>query len=542
VAHIVRLPRQNEASADAERQHRLHDWSFEVLEELGLVEALANAGSIEKLQRITFDHDSTDVILAINGAKHPADGIPAADHFDGLSKAALKRILKNRFTDLKKDREKELLGGGGNQSAPDWTEELLFDKQGKIAANVANLILMLSHVSAWQGVLAYSEFSGHIIIKQQSPWGKEEPDTSWAPQHTTKTSVWFLRNGMARPLKDDIINAVEVVAKENSFHPVLNYFESLEWDGEPRLETWLQTYLMVADSPYVRAIGPRFLRSSVARIYKPGAKVDHVLVLEGPQGKKKKSQTVRALVPNEDWFTDNLSNVTNKDAKMEVAGVMIIEVAEMEALTRATSSAMKKFITLTFDRFRPPYGRHLIKWPRQCVFIGTINPIPGEGYLKDPTGESRRFWPVMCGKETDLDGLKRDRDQLWAEAVHQFKAGAPWWLETPELEALATAEQDARMARDDWELPIRDWLEKEELNEVTVAEVLKGALGLSVTHSGEIRVSKILKRRLGFKQSRPRDGKHRYVCYRRDLPVAKESEVTTKLAKNTDHSDYGRDV
>ena len=74
------------------------------------------------------------------------------------------------------------------------------------------------------------------------------------------------------------------------------------------------------------------------------------------------------------------------------------------------------------------------------MFIGTINPIPGEGYLKDPTG-ARRCWPLKCGAKIDLDGLKRDRDQLWAEAVHLYKAGHPWWLETPELEALAKAEQ-----------------------------------------------------------------------------------------------------
>ena len=54
----------------------------------------------------------------------------------------------------------------------------------------------------------------------------------------------------------------------------------------------------------------------------------------------------------------------------------------------------------------------------------------------------------------DVDGLERARDQLWAEAVHRFKAGEPWWLETPELEALATAEQAARFVVDPWEGPI----------------------------------------------------------------------------------------
>ena len=66
------------------------------------------------------------------------------------------------------------------------------------------------------------------------------------------------------------------------------------WDGMPRLDTWPIDYLHAEDSPYVRAIGPRYLISSVARIYQPGAKVDHMLVLEGPQGKQK-SEALRTL-------------------------------------------------------------------------------------------------------------------------------------------------------------------------------------------------------------------------------------------------------
>ena len=97
----------------------------------------------------------------------------------------------------------------------------------------------------------------------------------------------------------------------------------------------------------------------------------------------------------------------------------------------------------------------------------------GEGYLKDPTG-ARRFWPAECAAETDLEGLKRDRDQLWAEAVHRYKAGMPWWLETPEIEALATAEQEARRARDDWELPIEEFVKSR--TEVTLKEVIEKAL------------------------------------------------------------------
>jgi putative DNA primase/helicase len=129
---------------------------------------------------------------------------------------------------------------------------------------------------------------------------------------------------------------------------------------------------------------------------------------------------------------------------MEVAGVWFIEMSELDALTRATNSAVKSFITRRNDRFRPPYGKHVLERPRQCVFVGSINPMGG--YLRDPTG-ARRFWPVTCGV-IDLDALVRDRDQLWAEAVVRFQAGACWWLETSETEAMAIAEQQARLEVD----------------------------------------------------------------------------------------------
>ena len=519
---IVPTPGQSQTGggpqlSDAERQDRLFEWAFEVLERLGFVAAIANAATVEDLNRVVFDADATEVMLAIRAALHPADGTPPARHFHGLKPPMLAKILRNRFNDLKKDRAKELLTGG-SQPEPDWTEDLIFRRDGKIEPNLANLTLMLRHSPAWQGVIAYSEFDGYIIIRRQPPWGPEKPDASWTEDHITSLSIWFLRNGMASPAKEKVIAAVQKVGKENPFHPVRDYFEALKWDGVSRLGHWLQTYLKVKDSPYVQAIGPRVLISSVARIYEPrevtGTKADHVLVLEGPQGRNKKSQTVETLVPKPEWFTDQISDVRNKDAKMEVVGVMIIEVPEMEALIQAKPSAMKKFISLKRDRFRPPFGRRLIDWPRQCIFIGTYNPIPGEGWLKDPTG-TRRFWPVATQGE-DVERLRQDRDLLWAEAVARFKAGEKWWLETPELEALATAEQEARFARDEWELPMRALIGTQ--TEVTVGAILKG-LRFSNSHSNEIRVAKILKHRFGFKQVRARKNDDRYVCYRRDTAV-----------------------
>jgi hypothetical protein len=154
-----------------------------------------------------------------------------------------------------------------------------------------------------------------------------------------------------------------------------------------RLDMWLIDYFHAQDSGYIRAIGPRYLISAVARIYRPGCKVDHLIIFEEQQGRQK-SEALRTLAIRDEWFTDRLSHLGSKDAGLENAGVLIAEIAEMDAILRVSSSTAKTFISQRHDRFRPPYGKHMVSLPRQLVFAATINP-PAGGYLKDPTGARR---------------------------------------------------------------------------------------------------------------------------------------------------------
>jgi predicted P-loop ATPase len=508
------------ARAETERNQRLFAWADALLKRLGLDKAVARAKSIEELRSVTFNVDSVEVALAIRDALHPASG-NRAGHFRGLKEGGLKQILKNRFTDLKKTREAKLRRG----RQPDWTDDLILDKHDKIKPNLANLTLMLREAPAWKGMLAFDEFNARVVIKApkaSSPLGKIAPNTPWTDHHESQVRVWFQRKDI-NPTMGDVGRAVAAAARTQLIHPVRSFFEELIWDGTPRLQNWPQEYLHVEDSEYVRAVGPRYLISGVARIYQPGCQADHMFVLEGPQGKFK-STALRVLAINDAWFADRLSHVATKDASIETAGVFIFEIAELEGLLRATVSAQKSFISRRYDRYRPPWARYPIRVPRQCIFAGTINPPPdADGrYLKDATG-ARRFWPATCRGMIDIAGLLMARDQLWAEAVHLFKAGAPWWLETPELEALATAEQAKRYAADPWEEPIREWL-GDHTDDVSLWDVLKDGLGFDrkqqEMQSVQKRVVKILTR-LGFRQHRPRTPEGRTPRYRRDPSLKK---------------------
>jgi putative DNA primase/helicase len=234
-------------------------------------------------------------------------------------------------------------------------------------------------------------------------------------------------------------------------HPVRDYLGALAWDGVARIETWACRYLGAEDTAFNRNVGALWLISAVARIFRPGVKAD-MLVLEGPQGARK--STALKILAGENWFTDELPDLGSKDAAMHMQGVWIIEIAELDAIGKAEVSRIKAFLTRTTDRFRPPYGRYTIEVPRQCVFAGTVNP---DTYLRDETGNNRRFWPVRC-VTIDIDALARDRDQLWAEAVARFRADAIWWLDTPEVVAAASAEQDKRYQADVWGDLIDHWI------------------------------------------------------------------------------------
>jgi predicted P-loop ATPase len=333
--------------------------------------------------------------------------------------------------------------------AIDLNKELVRNGEGKPKALLANAITLLRYSPTWMGVLAYDEFRLRVVIKNSPIWEKKS-GSDWTDHDDSLTAEWLQHQGVLVSSKT-AAEAVQVVAHDNSFHPVREYLETLKHDSKPRIDNWLPRYLGTESTVWTRTVGPRWLISAVARAMSPGCQVDHTLLIEGPQGIQK-SKSLRTLAGDE-WFADHISDFGTKDSRIELAGKWIFEFSELR-VRRGEIERVKAFLTARTDHFRLPYSRRAEDVPRSCVFAASVN---DETSLTDETG-NRRFWPVKCGV-IDVDGIGKDRDQLWAEAYQRFLAGCPWWLDSDELNKLARKEQEERYEGGVWDDRILAWCE-----------------------------------------------------------------------------------
>jgi putative DNA primase/helicase len=289
------------------------------------------------------------------------------------------------------------------------------------------------------------------------------------------------------------MEAAYIVAARNIYHPVRDYLNTIIWDGHKRLDTWLTKYCNVVDEEYSRAIGRKTLVAAVTRAFKPGCEFHHVLVLEGAQGIGK-SRAVAAL--GGEWFSDFHIDPANKDTVDAMRGKWIIEIPEMESIRgNKDMQLLKAFITRNEDRVRLAYARNTKDLPRRGIFIGTFNP-DGIGYLTDSTG-NRRFWPVLCTKTVDVEGIRRNRDQLFAEAVAAYKNGEPIHIEDEKLRKEAEAQAEDRVEIDPWVEVIMHWASAagKEVQTVSTADVFELVLHgtiKNITRVDQIRIGKAL--------------------------------------------------
>lgn len=336
-----------------------------------------------------------------------------------------------------------------------------------------NLHAILTRDPTWAGRIRRDAFAGRT----------ELDGAPLADEDLSAISLQVAAAYGCEPATYRVAEIVALVAREHAYHPVQEYLHGLTWDGVARLDSWVSVYLS-ATSPGADVYGAKWLIGAVARVMDPGCKLDTVPVLIGGQGAGK-SRACKAL--GGEWFRDSALDIGGKDGYSAIRGAWIYELAELDSVTRREWSTVKAYLSAQSDTYRPAYGRSEVTVQRQVAFVATTN----EGtFLSDSTG-SRRFWPIVVGRRVDVAGVRRVRDQLWAEALHAYRQGRQWHLSTEEEDA--REEQSAvHEIEDSWAGSVRKWLAWHDCT--TIAEVLED-LHVHVEHRGpaaERRVARLL--------------------------------------------------
>lgn len=430
------------------------------------IPADSHAGVVIYEDRFAYSHHATDPacgklmnafdVVRIHkfgalDAKADEDTDPAKlPSFKAMQDFALKdeqvkmQLAKERVAAAQTDFEAE--------DDDSWQKALELDKQGKVKDTLTNIALIIRHDPQLKGIV-YNEFKSMVDVTGDLPWKQVKP--GWGDTDISCAKLYFERvYGIWSPTKfKDALLAV--VSAERLYHPIKEYFETLEWDGTERLDTLLIDYLGAEDTQYVRSVTRKTLTAAVARVYEPGIKFDSILVLNGPQGIGK--STLFALLGKQ-WYSDSLSisDMKDKTAAEKLQGYWILELGELAGIKKVDVETVKSFVTRTDDKFRQSYGVAVESHPRSCIIVGSTN--SEGGFLRDITG-NRRFWPVhVTGSGKHHPWELQDVDQIWAEAIERYRAGEELYLKG-RVAADAYAMQQDAMESDDREGVISDYLE-----------------------------------------------------------------------------------
>lgn len=378
--------------------------------------------------------------------------------------------------------ESEEWGAYGIQQSP----------RGVPVPNLAGITCILGEHPHWKGRIWWDDFLEKVVFKTEDGEARE-----WDDDEDRKALIWMQSvMGLYNAGSSEVRDAVKSVAKKNRRNELTEWLNSLMWDGVTRVELLFYRGFGARPSQYIADVGCCWLISAIARAFEPGCKVDTLPILEGSQGAGK-SSGLRVL--GGQWFGEMHSDIGGKEFYGILKGKWIIELSEMHSLSKAETSKVKGIISCQSDRYRIPYEAHASDHPRRCVFAGTTN---RDDWQIDTTG-ARRFWPVRCGK-VDLEWLKANRDQLFAEAVARWRKGEQWWTVNAEV---AAAEAEKSSPEDAWEALLEEKLN--ERRDYPLSEILEDFLGIAPKDQGNRetrRVTEIL-RKLGWQGFS--DGKRR---------------------------------
>lgn len=297
-------------------------------------------------------------------------------------------------------------------------------EKGTVKNTLQNCITALQKDDKLRGLIRYNRFTQRIDVTEKNWWQKEgtvlnDTDLNYL--------LLYLEQHYGLTGDKKIQRAISLVADQNKFHPICDYLNLLQWDGQQRIRYVLHHFLGAEVNDYTHDAMQVFLLGAISRIFKPGYKFETMLCLVGGQGAGK-STFFRFLAMKDEWFSDDLKKLDDENIYRKMQGHLIIEMSEMIATANAKSiEEIKSFLSRHKDTYKVPYEVHPVDRPRQCIFGGTSNTM--DFLPLDRTG-NRRFHPIIVEPSNAEVHILEDEaasraymEQVWAEAMDLYRKG-----------------------------------------------------------------------------------------------------------------------
>jgi DNA polymerase I-like protein with 3'-5' exonuclease and polymerase domains len=359
-------------------------------------------------------------------------------------------------------RLNELIGAAPlfDAEALDWRSRLKIARPNagcSYRGDIPNMLLTLKYEPRLKGCFAWNDFRYRVEVVKKTPWCLPE---WWETSCLTPVGHRALRDADITELGSYLTHAydfgacgpaacraaIHTEAEHHIFDELNDWIDALpDWDGVARLDGWLTTYAgadpEAHTAEYLALVGSKFVMQALNRALHPGAKADYSLVFPALQGIGKDRTQEAMWAP---YYRENIPppHINPADFARGIAGAIVAHAAEMSAWRKSDIEEQKATLTRCVDYGRPAYGHEVRDYPRRASFVFTLNDTE---FMQDATGD-RRYWGISAIRERiNVEGLRRDRDQILAEALHRLKSGEQHWPTPEEEESLIVPERQKYM-------------------------------------------------------------------------------------------------
>lgn len=349
----------------------------------------------------------------------------------------------------------------------EWQTHLLCTTAGEPKQCISNIHLLLVHASPWAEVFWFDEVRGRPMVE----------DRPVDDRFIMTVCQWLGEQArMVVTQTKQVGSVVVALCQARSRDLLQEWLLALPpWDGISRLTRWIHELAGGENELCDQEIARLLPVSMVARALDPGCQYRYVVLLEGPENTGK-SKLVRTLASPE-WCYECVIGLEGKEAYMALQGAWLVELPELNAMTRTEESHFKGFVTQVQDSWIPKFANHKIEHKRRTIFVGTLNPEGTCEYLRGQTGNTR-YLPLPT-RAIDAEGIALIRPQLFAEALVFYRDWPKtWWQLSTEAEQELVERREERRQRSVYQDSLGDWLTRQAVTITSWQEIAEGYLQL----------------------------------------------------------------